>query len=149
MSRLKAVFRSEGVPPELVWIAEVESMLNPRAKSRAGALGLFQFTRETAQRFGMRTGRNDERLHPEKSARAAAWYLRSLHDRFGSWPLAVAAYNAGENRVAYSLRRRRATTFEQVAAILPFETRDYVPRVMAIVGAREGIDPRSLPPPRG
>ena len=149
MSRLKAIFRSEGVPPELVWIAEVESRLNPRARSRAGALGLFQLKRATAQRFGMRTGRVDERLDPEKSARAAAWYLRSLHDRFGSWPLAVAAYNAGENRVAGSLRRRHASTFDEVATALPSETRDYVPRVLAIVGDREGVDPRRLPPPRG
>lgn len=149
MQQIKEIFISEGVPPELVWIAEVESMLDPRAKSRAGALGLFQFTRDTAERFGMRTGRNDERLDPVKSARAAAWYLKSLHGRFGSWPLAVAAYNAGEARVAGSLRRRRATTYDDVAALLPYETRDYVPRVMAIVGAREGIDPHSLPPPRG
>jgi hypothetical protein len=148
MSRLKSIFHSEGVPPELVWIAEVESMLNPRARSRAGALGLFQFTRATAERFGMRTGRNDERLDPEKSARAAAWYLRSLHERFGSWPLAVAAYNAGEHRVAGSLRHHRASTFDEVAMALPSETRSYVPRVLAIVGDREGVDPRLLPPPR-
>jgi len=144
---LKRIFLQEGIPGELVWIAEVESAMNPRARSRAGAVGLFQLTSETAGRFGLRTGLRDERLHPEKSARAAARYLKILHREFGSWPLAIAAYNAGEGRVERALDYRGVSSFEEVAAFLPAETRSYVPRVMAIVADREGISPDALPEP--
>lgn len=146
--RLKEIFAAAGVPPELVWIAEVESAMNPEAVSPVGARGLFQFMPLTAARFGLETGdRVDERIDPEKSALAAATYLRFLHRRFRSWPLALAAYNAGEGRVGRALAAEKVSTFDDVAHRLPIETRMYVPKVLATVAARESINPVDLPPP--
>ena len=146
--RLKRIFAAEGVPSEWVWIAEVESSMNPRARSPAGARGLFQFMPATAERFGMRSSWPDERTDPEKSARAAAQYLRTLHGTFGSWPLAIAAYNAGEGRVGRTLEATGASSFPALARHLPAETRLYVPKVLATVAARESIaDPAGLPAP--
>jgi membrane-bound lytic murein transglycosylase D len=148
MPRLRAVFAAEGVPPELAWLAEAESTLNPAARSPAGAKGLFQFMPETARSLGLGTLLPDERSDPEKSARAAARYLRALHGRFGSWPLALAAYNAGEGRVSRALTARGAKDFAGVAAALPAETRMYVPKVYALMALRTGMAPEKLPPPR-
>lgn len=137
--RLKSVFVRHGVPSEWVWIAEVESGMNPDARSPAGALGLFQLMPETAKRLGLRLWPRDERRNPERSADAAARYLKQLHGRFGDWPLTLAAYNAGEGRVARLLKERNAKTFDAVSARLPAETRMYVPKVLATVSLREGI----------
>ncbi len=145
--RLKRVFRDAGVPAEWVWIAEVESSMNPRARSPAGATGLFQFMPATAERFGMRSARPDERTDPERSARAAAAYLTFLHGRFGDWPLALAAYNAGEGRVGRLLGGGDGG-FEGIAERLPAETRLYVPKVLATVAVRERVNPEALPAPR-
>lgn len=147
MPRLKAAFRAEGVPEPWVWIAEVESSMNPAARSPAGAVGLFQFMPATARQYGLRTAPVDERCDPEKSAGAAARYLSVLHRRFDSWPLALAAYNTGEGRVSRILRERGATTFEEIAPHLAVETQMYVPRVLATVSRREGVDARALPAP--
>ena len=136
--QLKKIFTSEGVPAELVWIAEVESSFDPKARSPAGAAGLFQLMPVTARNLGLSSWPRDERLHPEKSARAAAKYLRRLHTRFGDWPLALAAYNAGETRVDTLLSRAKTRTFESIASRLPAETQMYVPKVEATVLKREG-----------
>jgi membrane-bound lytic murein transglycosylase D len=144
---LKRVFKEEGVPPELVWLAEVESSMNPRAKNPGGATGLFQFMPATAKRFGLETTPVDERKHPGKSARAAARYLKFLYSRFDSWALALAAYNAGEGRVRGLLTRHGADTFEEIAPYLPLETRLYVPKVEAVIGLREGVSDLKLPAP--
>lgn len=146
--RLKRIFREEGVPEELVWLAEVESTLDPGARSPVGAAGLFQFMPPTAQRFGLRTRLPDERLHPDKSARAAARYLTFLHRRFEAWPLALAAYNAGEGRVGRVLARSAVRTFDAIADDLPPETQMYVPKIAAILDLREGVSLADLPPPR-
>ncbi|MDD5677430.1 MAG: lytic transglycosylase domain-containing protein [Kiritimatiellae bacterium] len=143
--RLKKVFQSEGLPPELVWVAEVESSLNPAARSPVGALGLFQLMPATARRFGLRTGFFDERKNPEKSAHAAARYLKFLYRALGSWPLALAAYNAGEGRVSRLMKLKRQSSFEGIANDLPLETQMYVPKVMALVSLRENIDPDKMP----
>lgn len=145
--QLKEVFRAEGVPPEWVWLAEVESSFDPEAQSPSGARGLFQFMPATAKRFGLSTFPLDERTHPEKSARAAAQYLRFLHGRFNDWPLALAAYNAGEGRVARELDKSKRRSFDEIADRLSAETRFYVPKVLATVAARENVDPFSLPAP--
>ena len=145
--RLKEVFRAEGVPPEWIWLAEVESSFDPEARSPVGARGLFQFMPATAKRFGLSTFPFDERTHPEKSARAAAQYLRLLHARFGDWPLALAAYNAGEGRISRELAKVPRRSFDEIAPRLPAETRFYVPKVLATVAARENVDPFSLPAP--
>jgi membrane-bound lytic murein transglycosylase D len=93
---------------------------------------------DTAHNLGLSLFLPDERTDPEKSARAAAHYLRILHDRFGSWPLALAAYNAGEGRVSRLLAERKAADFAGIAAALPAETRMYVPKVCALVAVRTG-----------
>ncbi len=136
--RLKEIFREEGVPADLVWMAETESTLNPAARSPAGAAGLFQFMPATAGRFGLKLAPRDERLEPEKSARAAAKYLKFLNGEFNDWPLAIAAYNAGEGRVGKALKRGGGKTFENAAPHLPAETRMYVPKVLATIALREG-----------
>lgn len=148
MPRAKEIFADEGVPPEWVWLAEVESAWNPAARSPVGALGLFQFMPATAERFGLQLSPEDERGHAEKSARAAAQYLRVLYRRFASWPLALAAYNAGEGRVGRLLAKSEAKTFDGIADALPAETQMYVPKVFATIAVREGVEPEALPPPR-
>lgn len=145
--RLKRAFTDEGVPPELVWLAEVESSMNPQARNPGGAVGLFQFMPATAQRFGLRTRPFDERRNPDKSARAAARYLRFLHGKFGSWPLALAGYNAGEGRVQGLLTKTGGRSFDDIAPSLPLETQMYVPKVHAVIQLREGVDAGRLPPP--
>lgn len=148
LPRLRAAFAAEGVPPELVWLAEAESSFNPAARSPVGAKGLFQFMPETAKAQGLSTILPDDRTDPEKSARAAARYLRQLHARFGNWALALAAYNAGEGRVARTLAAKRATSYTAIADALPAETRMYVPKVCALIATRAGVTPHRIPPPR-
>lgn len=149
MPVLRAAFAAEGVPAELAWLAEAESTLNPDARSPSGAKGLFQLMPDTAKNLGLSTFLPDERGDAEKSARAAARYLRTLHGKFGEWPLAFAAYNAGEGRVRRLLASKQATTFAQISAALPSETRMYVPKVCATVAIRSGVTPERLPAPRG
>lgn len=139
LPKLRNIFRDEGVPPGLVWIAEVESEWNAQAVSPKGAVGLFQFMPDTARRFGLRNCAYDERTHPYKSARAAACYLRQLYDRFGSWRLALAAYNTGEGRVQRVLYRSGATDRDEIILQLPSVTQDYVARVMDLMLAQERL----------
>jgi len=145
--QLKPIFREEGVPEELVWVAEVESSFDPEARSPAGAAGLYQLMPETARAQGLSTFPFDQRYRPEKNARASARYLRALHRRFKDWPLALAAYNAGETRVANLLSRHRARTFDDIARHLPAETQMYVPRLDALRQRREGRSLARLPGP--
>ncbi|MSU48167.1 MAG: lytic transglycosylase domain-containing protein [Opitutus sp.] len=148
MPKLRAVFVAEGVPPELAWLAEAESSLNPGARSPAGAKGLFQFMPDTARAMGLSPFLPDDRTDPEKSARAAARYLRALHGKFGNWALALAAYNAGEGRVSRTLTKQGATSFTAIADALPAETRMYVPKVCALIATRAGVAPHQIAPPR-
>jgi membrane-bound lytic murein transglycosylase D len=139
VTNLKPIFAARKVPPELVWIAEVESSFDSRARSPAGAVGLFQLMPATAHRYGLRTWPLDQRLNPEPSAGVAAQYLKSLHGRYKDWPLALAAYNAGEGSVDKLLSRHKEKTYESIAKHLPAETQLYVPRVEATLLRREGI----------
>jgi membrane-bound lytic murein transglycosylase D len=148
MPKLRAAFIAEGVPPELAWLAEAESSLNPSARSPVGAKGLFQFMPATAKAMGLGTFLPDERTDPEKSARAAARYLRALHGKFGNWALALAAYNAGEGRVTRTLAQLKANTYTAIADALPAETRMYVPKVCALIATRAGVTPDKLGRPR-
>ncbi len=139
IAQLKTIFLAERVPPELVWLAEVESSFDSRARSPAGAVGLFQLMPVTARSHDLSVGLfRDERLQPEKNARAAAEYLRELHHRFGDWRLALAAYNAGETRVANLLKNQKTRTFDAIAHRLPAETQMYVPKIEATIRKREG-----------
>lgn len=148
MPILRTAFASEGLPPELAWLAEAESSLNPEARSPVGAKGLFQFMPDTARSLGLSILLPDDRTDPEKSAHAAARYLRALHGRFGNWPLALAAYNAGEGRVSRTLASRGARDFAGIANALPAETRMYVPKVCALIAMRAGVPPEKIAPPR-
>lgn len=147
MPLLRAAFADEGLPPEIAWLAEAESTLNPNARSPAGAKGLFQLMPETAKNLGLSTFLPDERADAEKSARAAARYLRTLHAKFGDWPLAFAAYNGGEGRVQRLLKHKQAGSFAAIASSLPSETRMYVPKVCATIAVRTGVQPGDLAAP--
>jgi len=135
---LKPIFIAQQVPPQLVWVAEVESSFDPGAESPAGAAGLFQLMPDTARRFGLSLWPRDQRYQPEPCATASARYLRNLHDRFKDWRLALAAYNAGEGTVQKVLERYQSDSYDAIAEHLPAETQMYVPRVEAIVMRREG-----------
>jgi membrane-bound lytic murein transglycosylase D len=147
--QLKPFFAAEKVPPELVWLAEVESSFNPKVRSPAGAEGMFQLMKPTAKRLGLSTSLPDERLNPEKSARAAARYLRYLHGRFGDWRLALAAYNAGEGRVEALLKNARSRSYDDIFNRLPAETQMYVPKYEATLKKREGLTFADLKVPKG
>jgi membrane-bound lytic murein transglycosylase D len=138
MPGLRDAFASEGVPPELAWLAEVESSLNPEARNPSGARGLYQLKAGTAKALGLSTFLPDERTDPGKSAHAAARLLRTLKERFGNWPLAIAAYNAGEGRVSRALGSHPAASFSEISPALPAGTRIYVPEVCALVATRTG-----------
>lgn len=151
LPRVAAILRQHGLPMGLVGAAVVESGLNPRALSPKGARGLWQLMPETARRYGLLIdSHRDERLDPVKSTHAAAQYLSDLHAQFQDWPLALAAYNAGEDRVERALEQLGARDFWTLSrhAALPDETRHYVPAVLARVAASSGLhDFRWLQPP--
>jgi membrane-bound lytic murein transglycosylase D len=147
LPELKPVFTAQKIPPELVWLAEVESAFDRRALSPAGAAGLFQLMPDTAKRFGLSLWPRDQRYQPEPSATAAAQYLKYLHDRFKDWRLALAAYNAGEGTVQRLLDRYKTDNYDAIALHLPAETQMYVPRVEATLRRREGatLEQLSIP----
>ncbi len=133
---VQEIFEDRGLPKDLAYVALVESGFCPTARSSANAVGMWQFISATGKRFGLEQNRwVDERRHPFKSAQAAAEYLSVLYDQFGSWELALAAYNAGENAVQAALDQSGLSTFWELRqnGYLPSETRDYVPKFFATV----------------
>jgi membrane-bound lytic murein transglycosylase D len=130
---IEQTFDAYGVPQELMWLGLVESGYNPVARSPKSAVGVWQFLPDTARRFGLRVGREDERTDTMKATVAAARYLRFLYDTFGDWKLVLAAYNAGEARVQSAIERSGSRDFWTLAdaGYLPRETRAYVPAVLA------------------
>jgi membrane-bound lytic murein transglycosylase D len=146
---LKPIFTAQKIPPDLVWMAEVESGFDRRALSPAGAAGLFQLMPDTARRFGLSLWPRDQRYQPEPSATASARYLKYLHDRFKDWRLALAAYNAGEGTVQKLLDRYKTDSYDAIAQHLPAETQMYVPRVEAVLQQREGANLEQLSAPQG
>lgn len=138
VTELKSVFFAKKVPPQLVWVAEVESSFDRRAQSPAGAAGLFQLMPDTARRFGLSLWPLDQRYQAVPSAGASAAYFKYLHDHFHDWRLAMAAYNAGEGTVDRLLTRHKTREYDVIAGHLPAETQMYVPRVEAVLQEREG-----------
>ena len=132
---LKRLLRSKGVPEELVSVAAVESRLNQYATSPAGARGLWQFMRRTAQSYGLEVSRRkDERLDVTRSTLAAAQHMRDLFYDYEDWYLTLAAYNAGRTAINRKLRRSQMDGFWELAHAgeLSKETKQFVPRVIAM-----------------
>jgi membrane-bound lytic murein transglycosylase D len=131
---VESIFTQFQLPADLIFLSLVESGFNPKAYSRARAAGPWQFMKGTGRLYGLRVDDYvDERRDPIKSTVAAARYLRDLYDLFGTWPLAMAAYNAGERKIQRALRKAKAETFWEIAQtkFIRRETREYVPRFMA------------------
>ena len=122
-----------GLPIELKYLSVIESGLRPQVKSRAGALGLWQFMYRTGLYFGLKENSYvDERMDPEKATDAACRYLKKLFDIYGDWNLALAAYNAGPGNVNKAIRRSGdKKTYWEVRPYLPRETQGYVPNFIA------------------
>ena len=132
----RAEFRTAGVPEDLVWLACVESVWNPRALSPAAAGGIWQFIPATATDYGLKVDHGiDERADPQKQTRVAAAYLRDLYTIFGDWALAMAAYNSGEPRVMGAIVKNGNANFWELyeKQLLPKETCDYVPKILATI----------------
>ena len=133
---ISRVLRTRGLPEDLFWVAMVESCLEPLAQSPVGARGLWQFMPDTGRLYGLRQDRwADERLNVEASTEAAADMLGDLHQRFGSWDLALAAYNMGYGAVSSVVRRYNTNDFwtlTRLEGALPWETTLYVPKILAL-----------------
>lgn len=121
------------MPIELKYLSVIESGLRPQVKSRAGALGLWQFMYATGKMYGLNENSYiDERMDPVKATDAACRYLKKLHDIYGDWNLALAAYNAGPGNVNKAIRRSGGKrTYWEVRPFLPRETQGYVPNFIA------------------
>jgi membrane-bound lytic murein transglycosylase D len=134
---IQATFRAEGLPLDLAYIPLIESAFKPSALSRAKARGVWQFMRGTALENGLKADWYiDERADTIKSTQAAAKYLKTLHNMFEDWHLAMASYNGGPGRVKRALTRSRKNDFWQLTGStrwLPRETREYVPMILAAV----------------
>jgi len=129
------VLKEEGVPQDLIYVAQAESAFQPLALSRAGARGIWQFVQWRGNEYGLkRSWWVDDRLDPEKATRAAAQHLRDLYGLYGDWYLAIAAYNCGPGNVQKGIERTGYADFWELYKrnVLPRETRNYVPIILAL-----------------
>ncbi len=155
---IREVFKEYGVPEEIAYLAFVESGFNPNAVSRAGATGMWQFMPGTGKLFDLnQSWWADERRDPYKATVAAAQYLAALNERFCDWGLAMAAYNAGEGKISRALNGTGAENFFDLCnkndmlearARLKAETRQYVPRFMAIIKVMRNLEILGFTPPQ-
>src|ERR1019366_3465336 len=132
---IRRVLREQGVPQELIYLAQAESGFHPLAVSRAGARGMWQFMGSRAKGYGLeRSWWVDDRQDPEKATRAAAHHLKHLYAQFGDWCLAMAAYNSGPGTVQSAVKRTGFADFWELYRrnVLPKETRNYVPIIVAV-----------------
>lgn len=131
---MKDILKAKSIPEDIVFLPIIESGFNPNAYSVARAVGTWQFMSATAKRYGLKIDWwKDERKDPVKSTEAAASYLSDLHDMFGSWSLAMAAYNAGEGKILRALKRSKSDNYWalQNTTHIRRETKDYVPKFIA------------------
>ena len=132
---IEEIFREHGLPLELISIAMVESLFRPDARSKHGALGLWQFVPSTARMYGLAiTPRVDERKDPIKSTIAAARHLRDLYNMYGDWYLTIASYNSGPGHVNKAIKSAGTRDFFELVRLgkIRQETSEFVPRVLAL-----------------
>lgn len=132
---IQKTFKEEGVPQDLIYLAQAESGFHPLAVSRVGARGMWQFMASRGRGYGLqRTRWVDDRQDPEKATRAAARHLKDLYNQFGDWYLAMAAYNSGPGGVQSAVKRTGYADFWELYRrnVLPRETRNYVPIILAV-----------------
>jgi membrane-bound lytic murein transglycosylase D len=132
---IRRILNEEGLPPELIYLAQAESGFLPRAVSRKQAAGIWQFVRFRGRQYGLaQTKDYDDRLDPEKATRAAARHLKDLYEAYGDWYLAMVAYNAGPGAVIRARRRTKTDDFWEFCRrrAIPRETQNYVPIILAM-----------------
>ena len=143
--------RKQGFPKSLSWLPLIESGFKVRAFSRARALGMWQFIASTGYKFGLKRDRwIDERMDPEKSTKAAIAYLKELHQIFGDWTTALAAYNCGEGTVLRCIQTQKINyldNFWDLYQKLPRETAFYVPQFLAVLHIINDPEPSWFQPP--
>jgi membrane-bound lytic murein transglycosylase D len=152
---IQRVLAEEGVPQELIYLAQAESGFMPRAISNKAAAGMWQFVKFRGQEYGLKqTAFTDDRLDPERATRAAARHLKDLYAQFGDWYLAIAAYNCGPGNVSKAVERTGYADFFELRDrhVLPNETTNYVPIILAMTimskNAKEyGLEDLSLESP--
>ena len=152
---IKRILDEEGVPQELIHLAQAESGFIPRAVSRKAAGGMWQFLTWRGNEYGLKQTRyTDDRMDPEKATRSAARHLRDLYHEFGDWYLAIAAYNCGPGSVERAVERTGYADFWELRArgVLPAETTNYVPIILAMTimeknAAEYGIEGFAMEPP--
>ncbi len=128
---IEPILKENGVPDDFKYLSIIESGFMPRAESPAGAVGLWQFMKTTGKEYGLEISKEvDERYHIEKSTNAACKYLKKMHDHYGSWTLAAAAYNAGRTGVNRQLEKQKADNYYDL--LLGEETGRYVFRILAL-----------------
>ena len=150
-----ATLKDEGVPQDLIYLAQAESGFHPLAVSRVGARGIWQFMASRARGYGLSHNMwVDDRQDPEKSTRAAAHHLKDLYNQFGDWYLAMAAYNSGPGTVQAAVKRTGYADFWELYRrnVLPKETRNYVPIILAVTimaknPSQYGLDEVLMEPP--
>jgi membrane-bound lytic murein transglycosylase D len=132
---IQRILAEEGVPQELIYLAQAESGFYPRAVSNKAAVGMWQFVQFRGREYGLfQTPYNDDRLDPEKATRSAARHLRDLYQKFGDWYLAIAGYNCGDGCVDRAVQRTGYADFWEIRArnAIPRETTNYVPIILAM-----------------
>jgi membrane-bound lytic murein transglycosylase D len=152
---IRKILKDEGVPQDLIYLAQAESGFHPLALSRAGARGMWQFMSSRSRAYGLQ--RNwwvDDRQDPEKATHAAARHLKDLYNQFGDWYLAMAAYNSGPGTVQHAVKRTGYADFWELykRKVLPRETRNYVPIIVAVAimtknPAQYGLDKLAVEKP--